>query len=301
MKSLRVSFPLKFKNISYLITPREEEEDDGTRELEEVAIAEPLVVRSLRCLWRRCWKTRGLKSADVEDGTELFQAEVEKGEASPTMEIKPTGTTLLLGSHGRKRKEGWCHPLDEDFKRKKRAVPVVMAIATDMVAGRICPGESKTVLLDIALLLGKILPCSLANSIGEWANHMCRTTNLANPKASQSLSAIAIYLSSSPNDLAIACNMASELLKVIGTEEEEPIKESKVYLTINNLTGNAVATLILHSVEYFLVDLEWAILKWKTVSRDSSLHLEAAFCARAEAVVSLASQFAEMNLKGYGT
>ncbi|KAF3779325.1 Fanconi anemia group I protein [Nymphaea thermarum] len=157
--------------------------------------------------------------------------------------------------------------------------------------------DGEGVLLDIALLLGKILPCSLANSIGEWANHMCRTTNLANPKASQSLSAVAIYLSSSPNDLAIACNMASELLKVIGTEEEEPIKESKVYLTINNLTGNAVATLILHSVEYFLVDLEWAILKWKTVSRDSSLHLEAAFCARAEAVVSLASQFAEMNLK----
>ncbi|XP_031486918.1 uncharacterized protein LOC116255283 [Nymphaea colorata] len=153
------------------------------------------------------------------------------------------------------------------------------------------------VLLDIALLLGKILPCSLANSIGEWANHMCRTTNLANPKASESLSAIAIYLSSSPNDLAIACSMASELLKVIGTEEEEPIKESKVYLTINNLTGNAVATLILHSMEYFIVDLEWAVLKWKTVSRDSSLHLEAALCARAEAVVSLASQFAEMNLK----
>ncbi|KAF3779321.1 hypothetical protein EJ110_NYTH22786 [Nymphaea thermarum] len=153
------------------------------------------------------------------------------------------------------------------------------------------------VLLDIALLLGKILPCSLANSIGEWANHMCRTTNLANPKASESLSAIAIYLSSSPNDLAIACDMASELLKVIGTEEEEPIKETKVYLTINNLTGNAVATLILYSMEYFIVDLEWAVLKWKTVWRDSSLHLEAALCARAEAVVSLASQFAEMNLK----
>ncbi|CAN6468746.1 unnamed protein product [Victoria cruziana] len=161
----------------------------------------------------------------------------------------------------------------------------------------LCQFRECEVLLDIALLLGKKLPCSLANSFGAWANHMCRSTNLENAKVSQSLSEIPIYLSLPPNDLAIACNMASELLKVIGTEEEESIKESNVYLTINHLTGNAIATLILNSMENFLVDLEWAVLKWKHVSKDSSLHLEAQLCARAEAIVTLASQFAEMNLK----
>lgn len=163
------------------------------------------------------------------------------------------------------------------------------------------------------LMLGSKLPSDTRDYNGAWVVQRCRESALENPKAAKSLVALAVYLSSPPNDLVAAQGIASELLIVTGSENSNPVENSETYPIINRTTGNAVASSLLNLIESVVVDLTWCITKQKALfvnarrsfgadqhSHEESSHvlvMEEALYTRSEALVNLLSFFAKMSLK----
>ncbi|XP_058083253.1 uncharacterized protein LOC131231163 isoform X2 [Magnolia sinica] len=170
------------------------------------------------------------------------------------------------------------------------------------------------VVSEMMLMIGNKLSCKLRNFYGSWAVCICKSNSTVNSRAAQRVVALVIYLSSPPNDLMVAQDMASELLKVIGSDERDALQKSEIYPVINHSTENAIATMLLQFIESVLVDVDWAIKKLKAFSnigheiinldnsdpcgeRAPGLILEEALYSRSEALVNLLSSFAEMSLK----
>ncbi|XP_055818329.1 uncharacterized protein LOC129887305 isoform X2 [Solanum dulcamara] len=169
------------------------------------------------------------------------------------------------------------------------------------------------VLCDIIMLISNKLPEERRNLVGNWAKCICKTSKASNPKFAKSIVSIAILLSSPPNDLIIAEDMAAELLKMVGSESE--MGDSQVtldaYSIINKSTSAPLASLILDLVESVIIDTEWVIMKLKIYSlpnmravlvnqngeKDTRLALEETVYSRAEAVVKVLSSFIKMDLK----
>ncbi|KAM3358497.1 Fanconi anemia group I protein [Capsicum galapagoense] len=168
------------------------------------------------------------------------------------------------------------------------------------------------VLCDIIMLISNKLPEDRRNLVGNWAK-ICKTSKASNPKAAKSIVSIAILLTSPPNDLIIAKDMAAELLKVAGPESETGDSQVTLdaYSIINKSTSVPLASLILHLVESVILDTEWVIMKLKIYSlpntravlvnqngeKDTRLALEETVYSRAEAVVKVLSSFVKMDLK----
>uniref|UniRef100_M1ASV5 Fanconi anemia group I protein n=1 Tax=Solanum tuberosum TaxID=4113 RepID=M1ASV5_SOLTU len=171
------------------------------------------------------------------------------------------------------------------------------------------------VLCDVIMLISIKLPEEQRNLVGNWAKCICKTSKTSNPKAAKSIVSIAILLTSPPNDLVIAEDMAAELLKVVGSESESERGDSQVtldaYSIINKSTSAPLASLILDLVESVIHETEWVIMKLKIYSlpnmravlvnqkgeKDTRLALEETVYSRAEAVVQVLSSFVKMNLK----
>ncbi|XP_060197754.1 uncharacterized protein LOC132626781 isoform X1 [Lycium barbarum] len=169
------------------------------------------------------------------------------------------------------------------------------------------------VLCDIIMLISNKLPEEQKNLVGNWAKCICKTSKVSNPKAAKSIVSIAILLTSPPNDLIIAEDMAAELLKVVGSEAERLDSQVTLdaYSIINKSTSAPLASLILHLVESVILDIEWVIMKLKIYSvantravlvnqngvKDTRLALEEIVYSRAEAVVKVLSSFVMMDLK----
>ncbi|KAL5701318.1 hypothetical protein ACHQM5_026665 [Ranunculus cassubicifolius] len=173
------------------------------------------------------------------------------------------------------------------------------------------------VISNMILMLGSKLPCNIRNYYGSWAVEMCKSCTLENPKATKSLMELAIGLSSPPNDLIAAQDMASELLKVNGLEGSNPLEVSETYPIINRSTSNTVSSSLLHLAESTIADVSWCITKLKALlaisrggfgisidqrhsqsqSKSPALIMEEALYMRSEALVNLLSFFAQMSLK----
>lgn len=133
-----------------------------------------------------------------------------------------------------------------------------------------------------------------------------------NPKAAKSLLTLAICLRSPQNDLIIAKDIAIELLKVTGSEKDDPLELSETYPLINHSTQTAITSCMLLFVESVISDMDWIIMKLKTYSVASQkkiyldqtrehtpgLALEEFLYSRAEALVEVLASFVMMNLKG---
>lgn len=161
-------------------------------------------------------------------------------------------------------------------------------------------------------MMGNKLPCKLRNYHGAWAIHICKNNTKMNSKTAKSVVALAISLSSPPEDLNVAQDMAAELLKVNGSGEIDPVKKSETYPIINHSTKNAITSYLLQLIESVVLDLDWAVRKLKASSaitqrcsfldqygeKVPGLILEEALYLRSEALVNLLSFFVVMNLSG---
>ncbi|KAJ7296597.1 hypothetical protein O6H91_Y113100 [Diphasiastrum complanatum] len=162
------------------------------------------------------------------------------------------------------------------------------------------------------LLLASKLPPALMKQHGAWANLICKDHQVVNVGAARALGSLTVCLSISPEDLNIAQCIASELLRVTGSEESEAIDSSDEYPIVNSSTQNGLAGFLLQHSESILSDIEWLIskLKIQTVGRSSEMQsdsqdkssnssrvkLEDALHKRLESLVSLLSIFTNMNL-----
>ncbi|GLJ10827.1 hypothetical protein SUGI_0135980 [Cryptomeria japonica] len=171
------------------------------------------------------------------------------------------------------------------------------------------------VLTGTALFLGGKLPLHLRKLHGTWAEMTCRSMKVMHNGAARALATLALYLSIPPLDLTIGQRMASELLKVMGSEERDPIDLSDVYVTINASTSNGIATLLLQLAEATLVDVDWLISKLKASlvagnlplldantdnqrrANVSRAILEETLHTRVESLVHMLSLFTEMSLR----
>lgn len=68
------------------------------------------------------------------------------------------------------------------------------------------------ILCDIVFMIGNKLPYKWRNFLGEWTIHVCKSSSMKNFRVAKSLVTVAIYLSSPPNDLTLAYDLATELL-----------------------------------------------------------------------------------------
>lgn len=164
-------------------------------------------------------------------------------------------------------------------------------------------------------MIGEKLPRELRSVHGAWALRICKDKEITDSKVSKSVVTLAISLSLPPDDLTICQDMAIELLKVIGSERQEPLKVSDVYPLINQSTNTAINSCILHVVEIIMADMDWAVKKLKIFHSviQKSTHLsqngeiayglafEEIVYSRAEAVVKILASFVLMNLKGTHT
>lgn len=165
------------------------------------------------------------------------------------------------------------------------------------------------------MTIGKTLVHEQRKSHGNWAVCMCRSNTIENPNAARSLVSLAINLLPAPDDLVVAHDMASELLKVLGSEEKDPIELSETFPVIGHSTKNVIATILMQLFEFSISDLDWAVSRLKAMSsfhhefvslkgniqfgeRLPGLLLEEAIYSRSEALVDVMSSFTEMNLKG---
>ncbi|KAF3456246.1 hypothetical protein FNV43_RR00896 [Rhamnella rubrinervis] len=160
-------------------------------------------------------------------------------------------------------------------------------------------------------MIGEKLPCELRKVHGAWALHVCKDKEITNTKVAKSVVTLAISLSLPPNDLSLCRDMATEVLKVIGSEGQEPSKVSDVYPLINESTSIAINSCILHMIEVTIVDMDWAIKKLKmfySVTQKSThlrqngeiahgLAFEENVNSRAEEVVKILACFVLMSLK----
>ncbi|XP_078445412.1 fanconi anemia group I-like protein isoform X2 [Wolffia australiana] len=151
------------------------------------------------------------------------------------------------------------------------------------------------VLMELVAMVGGRLPGRLREAHGIWAVDLCRRSDLKNPKAASGLLALAVDLHSPPGDLVVAEEMARALTEVLGSEDRDPVENSKAYPTLNRSTGTAVASAFLRWAESVLVDFDWALSKLNTLT-SRGLALEEAFYSRSEALVNLLSCFVRMHL-----
>ncbi|KAJ9699622.1 hypothetical protein PVL29_005473 [Vitis rotundifolia] len=167
------------------------------------------------------------------------------------------------------------------------------------------------ILCDIVMMIGNKLPCKWRIFHGAWAVRICNTSGITNSKVAKNLVELAICLSSPPDDLILAQEMAKELLKVMGSESSNPLETSETYAIINHSTTSAVASSILEFIESVIVDMDWATAKLKTFSpvtlettsldlnggHAPAFSLEETLYSRAEALVRVLSSFVLMNMK----
>nr|GMD38038.1 Fanconi anemia group I protein [Ipomoea batatas] len=169
------------------------------------------------------------------------------------------------------------------------------------------------VVSDIVSLIGSKLGEEGRDVVGNLARCICKTRNVTNPKVAKSVINLALSLSSPPNDLIIAQDMAAEVLKVVGKEDCDPEETSDTYSIINKSTSAAIASTILQFLESSIGDIEWmSSMKLKASScsyhkgpscshqrceKASELVMEESLYSRAEGVVKVASFFVLMNLK----
>lgn len=164
-------------------------------------------------------------------------------------------------------------------------------------------------------MLANALPYKLRNAYGAWVVNICKTCSIKNSKAVKSAFALVINLKAY-DDSGVAQDFASELVKVIGSEDMDPVEKSEKFPIINRSTVSSISLLLLKLLQSTITDLGWAVEKlkvltilsyWESTEVDSEdlCHerstlpiLEEAIYSRSEAVVHLLSSFAEMNLKG---
>ncbi|KAM1742336.1 hypothetical protein ACFX12_012349 [Malus domestica] len=166
------------------------------------------------------------------------------------------------------------------------------------------------IISDMIMIIGCKLPCELSNSHGAWAVSVCKSNEILSSKVGKSIVRLAICLSSPPDDLIISQDLARELLQVIGSEGNEPVKVSEAYPVINHLTSAVLNSCVLHTIEEVIADMDWATKKLKTFSlvyqkmvhfsqnneQSSELAFEENLYPRAGAVVKVLSSFVSMNL-----
>nr|XP_029120442.1 Fanconi anemia group I protein [Elaeis guineensis] len=170
------------------------------------------------------------------------------------------------------------------------------------------------VLAELIVIIEKKLPNQQRTYHGTWAAAICRSSSIENPNAARSVAGLVIYLMPAPNDLIVAHDMASELLKVVGSEDKDPEEISETFPIINHSTKNAIASMLIRVVESCMVELDWSISKLRAMSivnlefiglrkkhqfgeRLPGLKLEEALHSRSEALAYLLSCFLELNLK----
>nr|GMD31566.1 Fanconi anemia group I protein [Ipomoea batatas] len=169
------------------------------------------------------------------------------------------------------------------------------------------------VVSDIVSLIGSKLGEEGRDVVGNLARCICKTRNVTNPKVAKSVINLALSLSSPPNDLIIAQDMAAEVLKVVGKEDCDPEETSDTYSIINKSTSAAIASTILQFLESSIGDIEWmSSMKLKASScsyhkgpscshqrceKASELVMEESLYSRAEGFVKVAAFFVLMNLK----
>lgn len=160
------------------------------------------------------------------------------------------------------------------------------------------------------MIIGNQLPAERRNLVGAWILHICKSSDLRNPKLARSWISLVVSLSLPPNDLTLSQEMASELLKVFRSGKSDP-DLSETFHVINKTTCAAIASSILQLVESNIVDMDWIITKLKTYStatkkgvsleRNKNLEprvaLEETLYSRVEAIVKVLSNFVLLNLK----
>lgn len=174
---------------------------------------------------------------------------------------------------------------------------------------------SPQVVSEIVLMIANALPYKLRNAYGAWVVNICRECSIKNSKAVKSIVALVVNLRAF-DDIGVAQDFASELVKVIGSEDMDPVEKSEKFPIINRSTVSSISLLVLKLLQSTITDLGWAVEKLKVlttlgyresteVDREDFCHkkstlpiLEDAIYSRSEAVVHLLSSFAEMNLKG---
>lgn len=162
------------------------------------------------------------------------------------------------------------------------------------------------------MMIGNTLPEERRNVVGSWVTQICKSRRVRNSKVARCLVFTAISLSSPPSDLLVAQNMASELLKVVGSECNDPLDISGTFPLINKSTGAAIASTILQSLESTITEIDWIVIRLKAYYTSTQkgaffnqsdkvaaeLTLEEILYSRAEAIVKVLSYFVSMNLKG---
>lgn len=168
------------------------------------------------------------------------------------------------------------------------------------------------IISDMIMIIGRKLPCELSNCHGAWAVSVCKSNEILSSKVGKSIVRLAICLSSPPDDLIISQDLARELLQVIGSEGNEPVKVSEAYPVINHLTSAVLNSCVLHTIEEVIADMDWTTKKLKTFSlvyqkmvhfsqnneQSSELAFEENLYPRAGAVVKVLSSFVSMSLNG---
>ncbi|VFQ94694.1 unnamed protein product [Cuscuta campestris] len=163
------------------------------------------------------------------------------------------------------------------------------------------------------LIAAKLLPEERRDFVGNWARGICKRRNVSNPRVAKSFASLALSLSSAPNDMIIAQDMAKELLNVVGKEDSVPKEISSAYSIINKSTSTHIASIILQFLDSTISDIECISIKLKerpcSYKRDCSsqqfgektleLVMEETLYSRAGAVVKVASFFVLMNLQDH--
>ncbi|KAK8960652.1 hypothetical protein KSP40_PGU004403 [Platanthera guangdongensis] len=174
--------------------------------------------------------------------------------------------------------------------------------------------QEAVVVSELFLIIWRTMPFEQRKIYGMWMMNACKNRKIVNPKLAQNMISLALHLKPSPGDLTAAQDIASELLQVIGSEEKDPVDISRTYPFVNSSTKGAVAAALFHVIESCLVDLDWSVSKLKSVSvfkhefdqptrnhqipeRLPGVIFEEAVHSRSEALVSVLSFFADMNLK----
>ncbi|KAF2289157.1 hypothetical protein GH714_029162 [Hevea brasiliensis] len=131
------------------------------------------------------------------------------------------------------------------------------------------------ILCEMLMMVCEKLPSKWRNSNGSWGIHVCKSNGIRNSRVARSVAALAISLSSPPDDLIVAQYMAKELLEVIGLERNTQVEMSESYPIINQSTSTAISSCILKFIEAFITDMHWAMKKLKTFSLvwQKSIHL----------------------------
>nr|CAD1833283.1 unnamed protein product [Ananas comosus var. bracteatus] len=249
---------------------------------------------------------------------ELFMVSLSKGQITEVIEDLLTLSTSELGeedtlnaAEGINRQEQLIVD-DQDLRNLHLFLDNKMKPLYCQLLMLSLPRESE-VLSELISNIGRKLPPKQRNSHGIWASRICRNKAVEHPSAARGLVALAFYLLPSPNDMVFLQEISSELRKVMGSEDKEPLETSDTFPIINHSTKNALSTFLIQVFESSLIELDWTLLKIKailTVSNESTslgksqqsgerpngLELEEALFTRSELIVHLLSSFAEMNL-----